>query len=233
MSDFSKTVQEYFTAKTGISRHNTRIIYNGIHLSDPPEMISDEKKRILRHSLGIPDNAIVVGNVSRLVADKGHSDLIVAMAHVMKQRPNCFCLIVGDGEMRDVLKQLAFQQGIDDKVIFTGYRRDVMELLQIMDIFAFTAFAEAMGLSLLEAMAMRRPVIAANAACVPEIITNAETGLLVPARAPQALAGAVEKLIRDRKYAEHLADNARVRASLFSIQNVVNKLEELYLDAAS
>ena len=112
-----------------------------------------------RATLGIAENAVVVGHVARMCDVKNQSFLLKIMAQIAKQAPDARLLFVGDGELRPQLEEKARQLGITDRVIFTGSRRDVPDLLRAMDVYVLTSFSEGLSVSAVEAQASGLPCV--------------------------------------------------------------------------
>jgi glycosyltransferase involved in cell wall biosynthesis len=143
----------------------------------------------------------VVLSVARLEAGKGLDVLLRAAAHL----PEATFAIAGDGPERVVLEALARALGVDERVRFLGFRNDVEALLAGCDVFVLPSLDEGFPLSVLEAMAACRPVVASDVGGVPEAITHDETGLLVPPGNPDALAAALARLLDDAPTRRRLA----------------------------
>ena len=112
-----------------------------------------------RAALGIAENAVVVGHVARMCDVKNQTFLLEVMAQIVKDAPDARLLFVGDGELRDQLEEKAFQLGIAGRVIFTGSRKDVPDLLRAMDVYVLTSFSEGLSVSAVEAQACGLPCV--------------------------------------------------------------------------
>lgn len=151
----------------------------------------------LRRELGLPDSALLVGTVAILRAKKGHLDLLDAVPRVLAAVPQARFVFAGDGPQHDNLSRAIAERGLEGKVSLLGLRRDVPEVLGSLDLFVLPTHEEALGTSYLEAQAMGLPVIGTRVGGVPETMREGETGLLVPARDPGALAAAIVSLAQD------------------------------------
>lgn len=171
---------------------------------------------------------VVVGWVGRLVPIKGCEYFLRALKIVMVERPEVKGLVVGDGPLREDLEELSRRLGISGKVVFSGARDDVPELMQAMDILVLTSLNEGLGRVILEAMACGVPVVASSVGGVPEIVVHEETGLLVPPADPRSTADAILKLLNDPYKAQLLSRKGRERAKLFDIKAMVKRTEEVY-----
>jgi glycosyltransferase involved in cell wall biosynthesis len=173
----------------------------------------------------------VVGTVSRLAEfRKGISYFLAMAALVAKVRPDVRFLVVGDGELLPDLQEQARKFGIADAVVFTGERRDVPSLLATMRVFVNPSLWEAGPYTVLEAAAMRVPIVSTPVGFVPEIIrSDGCEGRLVPPADPVALARAVLETLSDDSGAQRMADRAYARIAVeFSMDRMVDRLAELY-----
>jgi len=185
----------------------------------------------LRSELGIPPGAPVIGIVARLVAVKGHKYLLTAFKKVLREAPDARLLVVGDGVLKEKLKSHCRKIGITKNVIFTGLRYDIPRILSVLDAVALTSLNEGLGIALLEAMVMKKPVVASNLGGIPEIVEDGVIGYLVPPRDPFSLADRILKIIRDPETAKIMGENGYKKIiSSFSIEDKIEALESLYKD---
>ncbi len=192
--------------------------------------------RAMRRSLGIPDDAMVIGIVSRLVPKKGHWDLLHAVAQLSREFPRIRCVIVGGdsdahGAYLKHLKMLVRTLGLQEQVIFTGWRQDIPEVTASFDIAVQASeYLEGFGTSILEAMALGKPVVATAVGAVPEVIEDGTTGRLVPPANPDALADELRRLIADPTLRERYGRAGRERVEQFFDQRTqVQQIQSLYL----
>jgi glycosyltransferase involved in cell wall biosynthesis len=185
----------------------------------------------LRRELGIPRDALLIGVVARLEPEKGHRYLVEAMPAILDQAPDAWLAIVGSGsveaELRDQVSRLP--ASVRSRITLTGLRDDISALTAELDIAVLPSLREAQGISILEAMARRRPVVASAVGGVPEVLTDGVDGLLVPPRLPAALADAIGRLAADASLRRRLADAGRATvAARFSIDAMVRQVENVY-----
>jgi glycosyltransferase involved in cell wall biosynthesis len=184
---------------------------------------------VSRADFGIPPEAPVIGCVARLVPIKGHTYLLAAMAQVLRQFPEARLLLVGDGPCAAELQAQARDLGIADRVIFAGLRRDVPDLLRLMDLFALASLNEGMGRVLVEAMICRLPVVATRVSGIPDVVESGITGLLVEPRAPEKMAEAITALLGNRAAARALGEAGfRKAVPGFGVEAMVARIEALY-----
>jgi len=202
------------------------LIYNGVDLTrySEPDICGT-----LHTEYPIPPDAPIVGVVARLEPEKGHPTLIEAWPAVLAAVPKAHLLIVGEGSQREPLEAQAHRLGIDTSVTFTGRRDDVPAVTAALDVAVLPSYREAQGLSILEAMALSRPVVASAVGGIPEMIDSGRTGLLVPPRDPAALAAAIIRLLQDHPYADTLAKAAQnLVHDRFCVELMVRAIETIY-----
>jgi glycosyltransferase involved in cell wall biosynthesis len=176
-----------------------------------------------------------VGIVGNIQAWKGQAVVVEAVREAKAFLPDIHCLIVGGIHRNGVdyardLRRLVEERGLQKNVIFTGFRDDVADLVNAMDILIHASVTpEPFGRVILEGMALGKPVIATNLGGVPEFVKDGVTGRLVPAGDPRALADAILELLRDRTYRERLGDNARKEVQRrFVVQRHVEEIVDAY-----
>lgn len=224
--------------RLGVLENAISIVYSGINLdrfSRPEIQYPQSEIRYPQSEIRnqIPPGSFVVGCVGSLVPCKGHAVLIEAIATVAKIVPNILCLIVGEGPERARLESLIRRRHLEEIVILTGQRKEVPQLLSLMNLFVMPSLQEGLGLALLEAMAAGKPVIASNVGGIPEVICDSQTGLLVPPAQPNALAEALIALSRDPARMAALASNARKRVrECFSDKSMVEGTLAVYRSLA-
>lgn len=188
-----------------------------------------------RAELGLGEQDLCFGIPGTLLKWKGHDVFLRAARLVMESVPEARALIIGeapDGSTayREELLRLARELGIAERTVFTGFRRDVPEMLQLLDVVVHASVSpEPFGRVIAEGMAMGKPVVAAGAGGPLEIIEHGRTGLLVPPDNAAALAGAIVTLLRDRVLARRLGQSARVAAEArFSPEAHARCVEGIY-----
>lgn len=203
-------------------------VWNGIEVS-PIDTVSQNRKRA-RMKMGVPESAFVFGSVGRLVQTKGHEYLLKAFSKIREQGLDATVVIIGDGPLRKDLEAQAREAGIQEHVVFAGYRTDVLELLPGFDVFVLPSIAEGLSLALLEAMASKLPVIASDVGGIPEVFGDEEIGRLVPSKNTAALGDAMREIYAlDEKRKAVLGENARKRIeSEFNIDIMRRRLAGLY-----
>jgi glycosyltransferase involved in cell wall biosynthesis len=184
-----------------------------------------------RRGLGLHGGERLVGIVGRLFPIKNHRLFLEAAALVAQQEPSVRFIVVGDGVLRPELERRSGDLGIADRVIFTGWRRDLPAIYADFDVLAVTSHNEGTPLSAIEAMAAGCPVVATRVGGLPDLIRDGETGCLVPPGDAQALAESLLRLLRDRETARRLGQTAQtVVRERFAAPRLVGDMERLYLE---
>ncbi|MFA6112054.1 MAG: glycosyltransferase family 4 protein [Candidatus Latescibacterota bacterium] len=218
-----REVQDHLALGIG-STERFRVIHSGVDFA--PFDADPAGGAQVREELGIPAEALVIGTLGRLTAVKGQADLLAAFAAV--ELPRAWLLLVGDGEERLNLEAQARHLGLEGRTVFAGWRRNVYQVLRAMDIFALPSLNEGMGKALVEAMYAGLPVVATAVGGIPELVEPDCTGLLVPPRAPAELASALALLAADPNARERLGQQARLRATGYSVTRMVSAIEQVY-----
>ncbi|MBU6391594.1 MAG: glycosyltransferase family 4 protein [Planctomycetota bacterium] len=215
-------------AKAGIGNPSQfEYIYNGVDIQALEKRKTDRTQK--RREVGIGNDCFVVVTAGRLVPVKGHTYLITAFARVVKEIPNVRLVFLGDGELKEALFVQTKTLGLENHVLFLGMRTDVPEIISASDLFVLPSINEGFGVVLLEAMAMKCPIVATNVGGIPEVVLDGETGILVPPKDPEQLAGTIIKLIKDSTLARQLAESGYQRLkAYFDIKDTIVKIEHLY-----
>lgn len=162
-----------------------------------------------------PPGTRVIGTVGHLSGHKGHRHLLQAMSCVRRFEPRARLVIVGEGNLKADLEAEASVLGLGDLVCFAGFRHDVLSLIRGFEFFVFPSTQEALGTSVLDAMAMRKPVVAASAGGIPESVQDGITGLLVPPGDSRALGEAMCTMLRHPEQGRAFGEAGRRRVEQF------------------
>jgi glycosyltransferase involved in cell wall biosynthesis len=217
----------YLSEEEGVAPEKIAIVPNGIELSDFDEMPSRDG---VRASLDIPVDCPVVGIVAVLRPEKNHELFLEAAASVAERIEDVRFVIVGGGQRRELLEDMASRLGVSERTIFTGERRDGRRLFQAFDVAVLCSHpvVETLPLSLMEAMASSKPVVATNVGDVPSLVEDGETGFLVAPGSRDQLSGAIARLLEAPNLAAEMGRRGREKiAREFSIERSVKTLEHL------
>jgi glycosyltransferase involved in cell wall biosynthesis len=201
--------------------YKLRIVHAGV----PVALYERPMKTGLRDTLTAGTNRAVILTTARLDAQKGHRYLIQAATHV----PDAVFVLVGDGPERPALETQVRTLGLEDRVIFLGFRDDVPDLLACCDLHVLPSVFEGLGLSLIESMAAGKPVVASAIGGIDEVVIHGVSGLLVPPGDPIALARAISAILSNHSLAARLAAAGKERAwREFSAETMVSRITEVY-----
>lgn len=223
----SEVLRERLIKIHKIAPEKVIVIPNGVEIEEyNPDRIDSFK---IRNELSLDNNTCIIGAIGRLVWQKGLEYFIESAKFVLEVFSNAKFLIVGEGELKNKLENLAKQLKLDNNILFLGFRKDISEILGNLDIFVLPSIREGMPIIILEAMAMAKPIVASNIEGVREQIINDKTGVLVPAKNPKALAEAIISLIKDKEKAKNIGNNAReIVKEKFIVEKMVKEHEKLY-----
>ncbi|CAN2042477.1 L-malate glycosyltransferase [Candidatus Magnetomoraceae bacterium gMMP-15] len=214
---FWVTNSKFYTILNGVDTNKFR----------PNEEVRQEK----RNELGIDQDTYIVGTVGRLAPIKDYPTLLRAFA-ILKEREKerkIKLIIVGEGEERSKLESLAKKLKIEAELLMLGYRKDIPELLNTMDIFVLTSEKEGLSNTILEAMACGKPVLATNVGGNPELVQHELTGILFPFRDYMKLAEYFTLFYKKDSLLKYYSRNAMLTAQQkFSLREMVKKYENVY-----
>lgn len=220
----SRDLRDFMALTVGVRPSRLEVIHNGIDLErfSCPENTEHERK----------NQSIVIGTVARLTEAKDHENLLRAFNVVREDEPGVRLLLVGDGELRQEIESVVSSLGMEGVVEMTGKRSDIPQLLNGMDIFVLPSRREGFPVSIIEAMACGRAVVATDVGGVREIIDDGVDGIIVPSGDHRSLALALVQLVQDQRLRNRLALNARQKVvAFFSEQAMMEKYKRLFLSA--
>ena len=219
----SNEVKERFCQNLGVPESKIRVVQNGIRL-EPFDQSADLS---LRLALTEGRNCPIVFTPARLHTQKGHQYLLDAAAMI----PEAIFVLAGDGPERNDLEQRACELGIEMRVRFLGNRQDIPKLLATCDLFVLPSLYEGLPISVLEAMAAGKPIVATDIGGTKEAIINQETGLLVSPGNAQELAGAIKRMLSDPKLSAQIGAAGKERAKqLFSAEAMAKNVGLVYAE---
>ncbi len=211
-----------------VSPAKTALIENGIQV---PEVRDPDVVAHLRKSLA-PGASCIAGTVARITPQKGPFDFVRMARALADLVPGVHLLWCGDGEMRTEVEELARELGIDGRLHFLGFRTDVLDVMAAMDLFILTSYWEGLPYTVLDAMALRKPVVATAAVGTRDIVQDGVTGVLTPVGEPEAAAAAAARLLSSREEALAMGTAGReVILRRYSQEAMVKRTGQLYLDS--
>jgi glycosyltransferase involved in cell wall biosynthesis len=218
-----------FTIKARlIPAERTRVVYLGVPLEEFSRPRSVDEIAAARRALNVPPGTFAIGTVTRLMPSKGNQYLVEAARRVIDAVPSARLYIVGEGELQPELQARADALKLGDRLVFTGFRRDVAEALAALDLVVFPSLWEGTPLTVLEALAMGKPIVSTDADGLMDVLTSGHDAMMVPRRDANALADAIVRLSGDDAERARLAARARITGAQYDIDLFVKKMERLY-----
>jgi sugar transferase (PEP-CTERM/EpsH1 system associated) len=222
----SEDLKTRIVKSRGIRSEKVSIIHNGI---DTDNFFKPECRYEKRKKLGIGPEIIVMGNIARLVPLKNHQFLLGIFKELLKNFANLKLVLVGDGPLMKDLKIISQETGISDSVMFLGERKDVAELLAVFDLFILPSLTEGISITLLEAMAAGKVVIASEVGGNSEIVENGKTGMLIPLGDTSRWVEIIKSIIKNNDIKNSFSENARwAVAKRFGLGMMVESYEKIY-----
>ena len=223
----SKSGKDFLVTR-GIKPEHITVIYNGINIQrlipNPADIIRS------RDTLRLSENIKVVGISASLFELKDHDTFLRAAHIISSTMPQVKYIILGEGPLRQNLEQLARELGIESKVLFAGNQTEVSPYLSVFDVACLCSKEpEGCSNSILEAMALGKPVVATNAGGNSELVDDGKTGLLVPIQNPKALANAILALLNNPEQAKEMGRQGKEKVTReFNLERMVQDYETLY-----
>lgn len=220
----SESVAQVLVDRAHASRQKIAVVHHGFDLERlNPDRVPGAN---VRAELGL-EGKIVFGAIGRLYHLKDPEALVRAFAGATRELPEARLLVVGDGD-HAALQALAASLGVAERVVLSGRRGDVPELLAAMDVFVHPALAESFGMVIIEAMAMGLPIVSTPVGIAPEVVETGVTGVLAHATGAEALTGAVRRLVDMRERWPELGSAARQRVQGFTARQMAASYNALY-----
>lgn len=221
----AKSVKDFYVGQVGADPAKVEVIYNAVDWSQLETTMSRDA---IRTSLGVPQDVMAAGIIARLTEQKAHRVLFDAMAQHVSLR-QMHLVVVGDGELRESLKQRVETLGLQPRVHFAGARRDLGNILNAVDLFTMPSLWEGLPLSLVLAMGAGLPVVTTRVAGIPEVVQHDVSGLLVSPGKSDELAHALARLVEDASLRRSLGERARAFVTpRFGVEKYVDSITGLY-----
>jgi glycosyltransferase involved in cell wall biosynthesis len=210
----------------GVAPDRCELIENGI---DDKEYVRNRTVAEARRHLGLETKGFLIGAAGRLSPEKGFDLLVRAVARLRGEGTDASLVIIGEGDQHAELQSLILQLGQQEHIRLLGFRSDLRDWLQAMDVFALSSLREGLPNVVLEAMALETPVVATRIGGIPRLIHNGENGVLVNAGDTDRFACALKDLANDRKRRSALGQAGRATVeSQFSFAKRMHKVRTLY-----
>ena len=224
----SRSTADFVTRARLVPSERTKVVYLGVPLEEFSRQRTAEEVSAARRALQIPSDVFAVGTVTRLMPSKGNEYLVEAARRVVDRLPNARFYVVGEGELQSQLERRAADLGLGERLTFCGFRRDVAEAFAAFDLAVFPSLWEGTPLTVLEALAMGKPIVATDADGLKDVLTDGVDAKIVPRRDAPALAEAIVSLANDAAARLQLAAAARRTGAAYDIDVFVQKMERLY-----
>ncbi|MBN1508288.1 MAG: glycosyltransferase family 4 protein [Sedimentisphaerales bacterium] len=231
-----ETLKRQYTDGNPKLRDKTVVIHSCTDTSRfSRDTCAPDSREQIRRELGIPADCTLVGTIRNVNRFKGITYFIEAAGRIRSRIPSARFVIVGskldtDPGYWDRLQQLTEQLGLKQEVLFTGFREDVPAILSALDVFVLASIEESCPVALLEAMAMKVPVVATDVGAVSEMVLHERTGFVVPPRDPEAIAEAVWRYLQAPvDQVRQMVEAARHRMETeFAVEQVASQQKSLY-----
>ncbi|MHB8773321.1 MAG: glycosyltransferase [Syntrophales bacterium] len=212
----------------GVPELRVSVIHNAIDLRDGANLPGGA----LRKEFGIPEGATVVVSAGRLSPEKNFECLIRAASRVIREMPEVFFLVFGEGFLRPELERAVCEAGIEGRFRFPGFRKDFPAMIQDADLFVLPSFTEGLPNVVLEAFAQERAVVATSVGGTPEVVEHGRSGILLQDPSDQeAMAAAILDLLRDAELRRRMGAAGKDDVKrMFNLESQTASYEKLYAD---
>jgi glycosyltransferase involved in cell wall biosynthesis len=224
----SQSTADFVIKARQIPANKVKVVYLGVPLEEFSRPRSDDEVRSGRAELGIAPDDFAIGTVTRLHDSKGNSYLVDAARLVLNERPRARFFIVGEGPLREALEQQARALNLGDRFAFAGFAKDVPRVVSAFDISVFPSLWEGTPLTVFEALAMGKAIVATDADGLVDVLTNELDAVIVPKRNARALADGLIRVIDEPQTRERLRAAAYETGKKYDIAAFVRKMEQLY-----
>jgi glycosyltransferase involved in cell wall biosynthesis len=224
----SKSTADFVIGPRQMPPERVKVVYLGVPLEEFSRTRTADEIASARQELGVASDEFIVGTVTRLHDSKGNSYLVDAARQVLDQRPKTRFYLFGEGPLRPELEAQARALNLGDRFVFGGFTRDVARTVSAFDIEVFPSLWEGTPLTVFEALAMGKPIVATDADGLLDVLTDGKDALIVPRRHAAALADAIVRLIDHPDLRADLSVRARVTGQQYGIAAFVRKMEQLY-----
>ena len=224
----SNSTAEFVIKARQLPPDKVKTVYLGVPLDEFSRPRSGDEIAAARRELGVAPGAFAIGSVTRLHDSKGNSYLVDAAALVLQQRPHATFYVVGEGPLLAGLEQQARALNLGERFVFHGFAKDVAAVVSAFDLSVFPSLWEGTPLTVFEALAMGKPIVATDADGLLDVLSHDRDSLMVPKRNAAALADAIVRMIDDETLRARLAAGARTTGQQYDITAFVRKMERLY-----
>jgi glycosyltransferase involved in cell wall biosynthesis len=224
----SRSTAEFVIGARRIPADKVKVVYLGVPLDEFSRTRTNEEIQSARRELGIAAGDFAIGTVTRLHESKGNIYLVEAAKAVIQHRPHARFFVIGEGPLLPELQARAQALDLGNRFVFAGFARDVARTVSAFDLSVFPSLWEGTPLTVFEALAMGKPIVATDADGLLDIFTDGVEALIVPKRDAAALARKIVWLMDRPDERQRLGAAARVRGRQYDIGMFVRKMERLY-----
>jgi glycosyltransferase involved in cell wall biosynthesis len=213
----------------GIQGRKSWVVHNAVSVDSLRKGEETEMRGIIFERLGIPKNSKMVVTAGRLSPEKGHRFLVEAIGKMGKKAKNTFFIFCGEGPCKKDLEKQAHELGIYERCRFPGFRRDLQEIFQVMDLMILPSLTEGLPNVILEAFAYEKPVVATAVGGVSEVVEDGKNGFLIQPGYPDLLAKAMIRCLETPEIGNAMGEYGYTKVkSSFSFADQTRRLEEIY-----
>lgn len=224
----SRSTADFVIRARQMPPDKVKVVYLGVPLDEFSRPRTEDEIAAARAEIGARPGDFVIGSVTRLHDSKGNSYLVDAAPLVLARRPEARFVVIGEGPLLPELQVQASRLGLGDRFRFAGFAKDVARVVSAFDLSVFPSLWEGTPLTVFEALAMGKPIVATDADGLVDVLTQDKDALIVPRRDPGALASAMVRLIEEPATRARLAAAARATGREYDIAAFVAKMERLY-----
>ena len=224
----SRSTADFVIKARQIPADKVKVVYLGVPLEEFSRHRTSGEIGEARRELGIAPGEFAVGTVTRLHDSKGNSYLVEAARQIVESRPNARFFLVGEGPLRGDLEKQARSLNLGDRFVFVGFAKDVARVMSAFDLSVFPSLWEGTPLTVFEALAMGKPIVATDADGLVDVLRHDHDAWIVPRRDARALAEKVVEAIDRPQELQRLSGAARETGRRYDIQAFVSKMERLY-----
>jgi glycosyltransferase involved in cell wall biosynthesis len=224
----SKSTADFVIHARQMPPERVKVVYLGVPLEEFSRIRSADEIAAARAELGVHPGEMAVGSVTRLHDSKGNSYLVDAAREVLRQRPHARFFLFGEGPLRPELEAQARAVGLGDRFVFGGFTKDVARTVSAFDMSVFPSLWEGTPLTVFEALAMGKPIVATDADGLVDVLTAERDAVIVPKRDAPALAAGIVRLMDSEPERARLSAAARETGRQYDIAAFVRKMERLY-----
>jgi glycosyltransferase involved in cell wall biosynthesis len=224
----SQSTADFVINARRIPAAKVKVVYLGVPLEEFSRPRPESEIRAAREELGIVPGDFAIGTVTRLHDSKGNSYLVDAARLVLNERPHARFFIVGEGPLRESLEQQARALNLGNRFVFAGFAKDVARVVSAFDVSVFPSLWEGTPLTVFEALAMGKAIVATDADGLVDVLTGERDAIIVPKRDARALAGGLIRVIDEPQTCERIRASAFETGKQYDITAFVRKMERLY-----